>query len=228
MAHGIVAIEILVGDHAGERSVQFESVHIGFGAFEHDFLAIALEFEDAEGGGIALIVGAVGFGQAVDVCAGGFQPDIRFETVDFAEYGTLLQFDFRFGEIGLGLAEIGDALFGVGAILGCLLFDLMAEVIEFGLGVAGLVDLLGGVEDGDEVARIHFGPVGDELGEGHGAALAKDLGDEDLGRVDGFHDAGDADFAFYAGRIGGSGVGDGRGWTGAGSEEEKEGGNRQG
>ena len=47
MAHGIVAVEILVGDHAGERSVQFEFVHIGLGAFEHDFLAIALEFEDA-------------------------------------------------------------------------------------------------------------------------------------------------------------------------------------
>jgi len=119
-------------------------------------------------------------------------------------------------------------LVGPGAILGCLLFDLMAEVIELGLGVAGLIDLLGGVEDGDEVAGVHFGPIGDELREGHGAALAEDLGDEDLGRMDGFDDAGDADFAFYSRGIGGSGVGDrGRG-TRAGGEEEKEGGNRQG
>ena len=156
------------------------------------------------------------------------QSDVRFETIDFAEYGTLLQFDFRFGEIGFGLAEVGDALFGVGAILSCLLLDLVAEVIELGLGVAGLVDLLGGVEDGDEVARVYFGPVGDELREGHGAALAEDLGHENLGGVHGFDDAGDADFAFYAGGIGGGGVGDGRCRTGAGSEEEKEGGNRQG
>ena len=70
--------------------------------------------------------------------------DLGFEAVDFAEHGTLLQFDFGFGEIGLGLAKVGGALFGVGAVLGALLFDLMAEVVELGLGVAGLVDLLGG------------------------------------------------------------------------------------
>ena len=70
VAHGIVAVEILVGDHAGERSVEFELGHVGLSAFEHDFLAIALEFEDAEGGGIALIVGGVGLGEAIDVSAG--------------------------------------------------------------------------------------------------------------------------------------------------------------
>jgi hypothetical protein len=108
------------------------------------------------------------------------------------------------------------------------LLYLVAEVVELGLGVSGLIDLLGGVEDGDEIARIYFGPVRNELREGHGAALAEDLGDEDLGRMDGLHDAGHTDFAFYAGGIGGSGVSDGRGGTRAGSEEEKEGGNRQG
>ena len=67
-----------------------------------------------------------------------------FEAIDFAEDGAFLQLDFGLGEIGLGLAEVGDALFGVGAILGALLFDLMAEVVELGLGVAGVIDLLGG------------------------------------------------------------------------------------
>ena len=91
-----------------------------------------------------------------------------------------------------------DALFGVGAILSALLFDLMAEVVEFGLGVAGLIDLLGAIEDGDEVAFLDSGAVGDELGERHGAALAPDLGDEDFGGMDGFDGAGDADFALDA------------------------------
>ena len=73
VAHGIVAVEVLVGDHAGEGGVQFEFGHVGLGALEHDFLAVALQFEDAQGGGIALIVGGVGFLQAFDVRAGGFQ-----------------------------------------------------------------------------------------------------------------------------------------------------------
>ena len=70
VAHGIVAVEILVGDHAGERGVEFELGHVGLRALEHDLLAIALEFEDAEGGGIALVVGGVGLVEALDVGAG--------------------------------------------------------------------------------------------------------------------------------------------------------------
>jgi hypothetical protein len=227
MAHGIVAVEILVGDHASERGVDFEFGHVGLGTFEHDFLAIALEFEDAEGGGIALIVGGVGLGEAIDVCAGVPEADVGLEAEDFAEYGTLLELDGGLGEIGLGLAEVGDALFGIGAILGAFLFHLMAEVVELGLGVAGLIDLLGAVEDGDEVAILDFGAIGDEFGEGHGAALAPDLRDEDLGGADGFDDAGDADFAFGAGGVGRGGVGNGRGGGGASGEEEERNGDRQ-
>ena len=167
-----------------------------------DFLAVALQFEDAEGGGIALFVRGVGFFQAVHVGAGSLQADFGFEAVDFGEDGALLEFDAGFGEIGFGLAEVGGALFGVGAILGALLFDLVAEVVEFGLGVAGEIDLLGAVEDGDEVAFLDAGAVGDQLGQGHGAALAENLRDEDFGGVDGFDNSGDADFAFGAGRVG--------------------------
>ena len=224
MAHGVVAVEILVGDHAGESGVEFEFGHVGLSAFEHDFLAIALEFQDAKGGGIALIVGGIGFREAIDVVAGDvWSRTSVFEAVDFAEDGALLSSILGFGEIGFGLAEVGRALFGVGAILGALLFDLVAEVVEFGLGVAGVVDLLGAVEDGDEVAFLDFGAVGDEFGEGHGAALAPDLGDEDFGGMDGFDDAGDADFAFGArGARGGGGMGNGGGGAGAGEPARKE------
>ena len=42
VAERVVAVEILVGDHAGEGSVDFELVHVGFYACEHDLLAVAL------------------------------------------------------------------------------------------------------------------------------------------------------------------------------------------
>ena len=195
--------------------------HVGLGAFEHDFLAIALEFEDAEGGLIALIVGCVGLGEAVDMGAGTLDAHISFEAVDFAEYGALLQFDSGLGKIGFGLAKVGRALFGIGAILGAFLFDLVAKVVEFGLRIAGEIDLLGAIEDRDEVAFFDFGSIGNEFGEGHGSALAEDLGDEDFGGVDGFDGAGDADFAFGTRGVGGGGMGDGRGGAGAGGEEEE-------
>ena len=218
---GVVAVETLVGDHAGERGVEFEFGHVGLGAFEHDFLAVALEFEDAEGGGIAVLVGGDGFGEAIDVGAGILEADLGFEAVDFAEDGTFLDFDGGLGEIGLGLAEVGGTFLGVGAILGAFLFDLVAEVFELGLSVAGLIDLRGAIEDGDEIALLDPGAVGDEFGEGHAAALTEDLGDENFGGVDGFDGAGDADFAFGTRSVGRSGMSNGRGGGGTGGEEEE-------
>src|ERR1035437_6265582 len=221
MAHGIVAIETLVGNEAGERGVQFEFGHIRLGAFEHDFLAVALEFEDAKGGGIAAIVRGHGFGEASDVSAGVLEANVGFEAVDFAEDGTFLDLDSGLGEIGLGLAEVRDAFFGVGTILGAFLFHLVSQVVELGLGVAGLIDLRGAVEDGDEVAYLYLGAVGDELGEGHPAPLTEDFGDEDFGGADGFEGAGDADFAFGARGVGRGGVGNRRDSAGAGGEEKE-------
>ena len=228
VAEGIVTVEILVGDHAGERGVDFELGHVGLHALEHDLLAVALEFEDAEGGGVALIVGGVGLVEALDVGAGDLEFHFGFEAIDFAEHGAFFELDGGFGEIGFGLAKVRDALFGVGAILGALLFDLMAEVVELGLRVAGEIDLLCAIEDGDEVALVDFGAVGDEFGESHGTALAPDLGDEDFGGTDGFDGAGDADFAFGSRGVGSGGVGYGRGSTRAGGEERKEEGDGQG
>ena len=221
VAQGIVAPETLVGNHAGERGVELESGHIRLGAFQTDLLTITLKLEDAEGGSIALVVGSVGPGEAIDVGAGVVLADVGFEAVDFTENGAFLELDGGLGEIGFGLAKVRDALFGVGAILGPLLFHLMAEVVEFGLGVAGEIDLLGAIEDGDEVALADFGSVGDQFGEGHGAALTPDLGDEDFGGADGFDGAGDADLAFQARGIGSGGVDNGRGGLGTGGEEQE-------
>jgi hypothetical protein len=97
----------------------------------------------------------------------------------------------------------------------------MAQVVELGLGVASEIDLLGAIEDRDEVAFFDPGSVGDELGKGHGAALTVDLGNEDFGGAHGFDDTGYADFAFGTRGVGSGGMGDGRRGAGAGGQEEK-------
>jgi hypothetical protein len=81
---------------------------------------------------------------------------------------------------------------------------------------------LGGIEDGDEVAGLDGGSVGDQFGEGHGTTLSVNLRDEDFGGVDGFDDTGDADLAFDARGIGRGSVGHGGGGAGARGEEEAE------
>ena len=137
--------------------------------------------------------------EAVDVFAGGLELDLHFGAVDIGEGRTFFQLELGFGELALGGLQIDGALFGIGAILGALLFDLMAEIVVFGLGVAGGVDLSGGVEGGDQVALFDFGPVADQVSESEGSARSEDLGDENFGGVDGFDDAGEADFAVRAG-----------------------------
>ena len=159
--------------------------------------------------------------------AGTLEANLGLEAVDFGEHGALLELDCGFGEIGLGLAEVGGALLGIGAILGAFLFHLMAEVVEFGLGIAGEIDLLGAIEDSDDVAFLDLGAVGDEFGEGHGAALTEDLGDKDFGGADGGDDAGDADLAFGVRGVGRCGVGNGRGGGGTGGEKKERNRDRQ-
>ena len=111
--------------------------------------------------------------------------------------------------------------FGVGAILGAFLFGLVAQVVEFGLGVTGQVHLLGGVKNRHQIAGCHLRAIWNQLGKGHGAALAPDLGDEDFGGVDGFEDAGDTDFALGARGVGRGGMDNGRGGAGTGGEEKE-------
>jgi hypothetical protein len=106
VTHGIVTPEILVGNHAAKRGVELELGHVRLSALEHDFLAIALKLEDAEGGGVTFIVGDVGLVEALDMGAGGLEFDLVFEAIDFAEDGAFFELDGGFGEIGLGLAKV--------------------------------------------------------------------------------------------------------------------------
>ena len=71
VAHGVVAIQVLVGDHSGEVGAHFELGDVVLGAVERDLLAVALEFENVESGDIALVVGGLGALEAFEVEAGG-------------------------------------------------------------------------------------------------------------------------------------------------------------
>ena len=57
-------------------------------ALERDLLAVALQFENAEAGGVALFVVGVGFFQAFHVRR-RVAADFRLEPVDFGEDGAL-------------------------------------------------------------------------------------------------------------------------------------------
>jgi len=85
---------------------------------------------------------------------------------------------------------------------------MMAEVVKFGLGIAGVFHLLGGVERVDEIAFLDAGAVRDEVGECERPAGASvDGGNQDFGGTDGLDRPGDAHLAF------GFGLG-GRRWAG--------------
>src|SRR5260370_42192075 len=99
----------------------------------------------------------------------------------------------------------------------------MAEVLKFGLGVAGLIDLLGAIEDGDKIAFLDTGPVGDELSKCHRAALAPDLRHEDFGGMERLESAGEPDFALATGCVRGGIGGMMDGWRGAGTGRQKPG-----
>ena len=169
---------------------------------------------------IALFVGCVGFFQAVDMRAGIWTRTSALRRSISASTGPFCSSIPALARSASAWRRSDGALFGVGAILGAFLFDLVAEVVVFGLRFAGEIDLLGAIEDRDEVAFLDFGAIGNQFGEGHGSALAEDLGDEDFGGVDGFDDSGDADFALGARRVWSGGVSHGRGSAGAGGEED--------
>jgi len=141
------------------------------------------------------------------VGSGVLRLHLGFEAIEFGEDRSLLQLNFGFGKVCFGLTKVRGALLRIGAILGHLLFDLVAEVLILRFGVAGQVELLGAIEDSDEIAFLDTGPVGDEFGEGHGAALSPYLRHQNFGGVNGLNQAGDTDFASDALTFGWNGVG---------------------
>ena len=56
----------------------------------------------------------------------------------------------------------------------------MSQIFEFRLGITGLIDLLGTIENGDQISFLDSGAVGDQFGKSHGTALTPDLWYEDF------------------------------------------------
>src|SRR5205085_12581324 len=99
----------------------------------------------AQSRGVAASVVGHRFLKALDVCGRDLGFGFGALKIDIGEDGPFLQFDLGLGEVGFGLSKIRNAFLGVCVVLGDLLFDLMAQVLKLGLGLAGGVDLLGGV-----------------------------------------------------------------------------------
>ena len=97
--------------HAGKRGVDFEPGDVALGAVERDLLAVALEFEDAERGGIRFVVSGVGFFEAFDVFAGDLDPDFGLFRGRFRLEWAFFQLQLGFGEIALGCLQIDGRVF---------------------------------------------------------------------------------------------------------------------
>ena len=156
VAHGVIAPNVFLGHHAVQWRLDFEFIHVALGAFQGHFLPVALQFQNAERGGIGLIVKRVGFLEAVHMRARDGGLLFILQAIDFAQQRAFAELDFGLGQIGLGLLQIGVALFGVGAVLGALLIGLVAQIVELGAGVAGFVDLVGGIEGSDGIALFDW------------------------------------------------------------------------
>ena len=117
---------------------------------------------------------------------------------DFAQNGTFPDLDSRLFEIGLGLLQIGCALFGVALVLGLLLFDLMTEIIILSLRFAGEFQLVGIVELGQQVSGVHGHAILDQFDESQITALTFGDGHAQFDRTHGLNGSSHSD---DAGRI---------------------------
>ena len=124
-----------MGNHAGKVGFEFQFVHVGLGTVERHLLAVALQFQDPQGGGIGLIVRSHGLLEALHVFARNLHLLYVLQTIDLRENRTFLQFHLGLGKIGLGLLEIGRTFFKIGTVLRLLLFHLVSQVVVLGLGI---------------------------------------------------------------------------------------------
>jgi hypothetical protein len=157
-------------------------------------------------------VSRVGFFQAGHVLAGNVGTHSVFQARDFAQDGPLLKLEQSLIQRGLGLLECGRAVLGISAVLGGLLLYLVAEIFVFCLGVTRVVQLLGGIEFGDQVAFLDARSVRNQPGQGDRASRAIGGWDDNFRGMHRVQSAGKADFAlrglYVLERLDGCGFGD--------------------
>ena len=183
MAEGVSTISALQRDHAGERGGDVQAFDVRLGALHRDLLAVALQFQDSQGGQIGLIVQCVGFLEALHVKRGNAHFFFVSQALDLAQHRAFAQFDARRDQIGFRLQQIGGPFFGIRPVLGALLVGLVAEIVKLGVGVSCGVHLGSGVEAGDRVARPHLRAILDDMGERHLIVLTGNLRHQNLSGV---------------------------------------------
>ena len=159
-------------------------------ASHENLLPVALQLEQAQSGGIGAVTGGIGSLQAGDMLARDVGPYLVFEARDFAQDGSFLEFQQGLINRSLGLREEGLAVLGIGPVLGDFLLDLVAQIFESRSGVTSVVELLGGVEFGDNIAFLHPRAIGNQAGQALLAAGAVDSWHDDFGGANGFQGAG--------------------------------------
>ena len=82
--------------------------------------------------------------------AGVFEFNGVLLLIDIAENRALFDIYLGFFEVGLGLDEIGTAFFPGVCLLSALHFHLMGEIVRLGGCVAGELELIGGIELGEQ------------------------------------------------------------------------------
>jgi len=150
-----------------------EALGVGLSAFQSRLLAVALQLEDLQVRGRGGFVRAAGLVEALDVAGRDLEFVFGLETVDFAEQRAFAKLQPGLGEIGLGLLEIGGALFPIATLLRLELLDPVPVILVAGLGVPRAVERAGAVELGDDIAFAHTGAAGSDLGEHEIADVAE-------------------------------------------------------
>ncbi len=110
--------------------------------------------------------------------AGISEFDGVFLLIYVAKNRAFLDIDLGFIKIGLGLNQVGMAFFGGVFLIGALQFYLMGKVVEFGFSVAGLFQLVGGIELGQKFAGFYVRAIlnkGQERELAAGAVLSRNL-----------------------------------------------------
>src|SRR5690242_21835997 len=86
--------------------------------------------------------------------------------LDFAQNGAFADLNLRFFQIRFGLLQLGSPFLGVAFVLRLLLVYLMTEIVVLRLSLPGEFQFIRPVKLGQQISRMNFAPVLDQLGQG--------------------------------------------------------------
>ena len=204
LAHAVVAPHVLERHHAGERCVNLKLVDVAEGAFQATFWRSRCNSRmrrrrHRTGRGRRWI--SSGWRRARGA-ASALTSFLRRSIS--ASSGPLRNSSSALARSASAACK-SEARFSASARFCAALLDLVAEVVELGLGVAGVVEFLGAVEFGEQVAFLHADSARDDLGERDAATLIAELRSlhgVEMHRLDGSREADFVRRGWLAGRLG--------------------------